>query len=63
MASVKPKRELRLWSENELQAAVKAIQMGMALHRASEFYGILKSTLSDKVSGCTPLSRKDLNQC
>ena len=58
MASAKPKRELRLWSENKLQEAVKAIQMGMALCRASEFYGILKSTLSDKVSGHTPLSRK-----
>ena len=58
MASAKPKRELRLWSENELQEAVKAIQMSMALCRASEFYGIPKSTLSNKVSGHTPLSRK-----
>ena len=37
---------------------MKAIQMGMAICRASEFYGIPKSTLSDKVSGCTPLSKK-----
>ena len=47
-----------MWSENELQEAMKAVQMGMAAHRASEFYGIPKSTLSDKVSGHTPLNRK-----
>ena len=58
MASVKPKRELRLWSKNELQEAMKATQMGMAIRRASEFYGILKSTLSDKISGHTTLSKK-----
>ena len=58
MASVKPKRELRMWSENDIQEAMKAVQMGMGLCRASEFYRIPKSTLCDKVSGHTPLSRK-----
>lgn len=46
-------------SENELKEAVKVVQMGMSLCYVSEFfYGILKSTLVDKVSGHTSLNKK-----
>ena len=46
-----PKREHHDWTENEAEEAVNACHRGMSIWKAAEFYGIPKSTISDKLNG------------
>ena len=52
------KCEHRDWTENKAEEAVNACHRGMSIQRAAEFYGILKSTVSDKVNGKMPMGQK-----
>ena len=54
-----PKPEHHDCTENKAKEAVNTCHRGMLIWRATEFYGILKSTTCDKLNEKTPIEQKD----
>lgn len=40
------------WDEEQMVYAVKAVTDGLSIRRAAEEYGVPRSTLGDRISGC-----------